>query len=107
MERLTSGGAPDPLLTDGLGHTQVLLGTPTVKIGSIGDSAADLQRLASSVATATGNPTDAKSTATDTTPAFEAGLLNGQIDRLQAIVSALGLRCSRWVRPSRPGTRLS
>ena len=42
------------------------------------------------IAAATGNPTDPKSTATDSTSASETALLKGQIDRLQAIVTALG-----------------
>ena len=69
--------------------------TPTVNIGSIGGGAtASAQGTSNgflqSLSSAQGSPTDPKSIATDTTSASETALLKGQIDRLQAIVTALG-----------------
>ena len=51
---------------------------------------ANVDTSASAQAAAMGTKADAKSTATDTTPASVVALLKGEIDRLQALITALG-----------------
>ena len=77
MEGLTSGGAPDPLLTDGSGHVlTVLFGQPATNLASL--------------AAANGSPTDAASVVTNATAASEIALLKGLIQTLNAPAQAGG-----------------
>ena len=77
MEGLTSGGAPDPLVTDGSGHVlTVLFGQPATNLASL--------------AAANGSPTDAASVVTNATAASEIALLKGLILTLNAPAQAGG-----------------